>query len=79
MGARLCKTDELGYFEFGGSDIVMIFQDRSVAIEAEVGTKYLQGLRIGRRGKHHCSSLRAAGDPGGVLRIGDRETGPEGP
>ena len=48
VGAELRKGDEFGYFLFGGSDIVMIFQDVDLEIEAEVGTKYLQGQRLGR-------------------------------
>ena len=48
VGAELRKGDEFGYFLFGGSDIVMIFQDRGVVLDAEVGTKYLQGQRLGR-------------------------------
>jgi len=50
VGAELRKGDELGYFQFGGSDIVMLFPDRNVGLEAEAGTKYLQGQRIGRVG-----------------------------
>ena len=48
IGAQLRKGDEFGYFQFGGSDMVMLFQDRGIAWEAEVGTRYLQGQRIGR-------------------------------
>jgi phosphatidylserine decarboxylase len=47
IGARLQKGDEFGYFMFGGSDIVMLFQNKEVVIDAEVGKKYLQGQRIG--------------------------------
>ena len=47
VGAVLQKGDEFGFFLFGGSDIVILFQDRNVVIEAEVGKKYLQGQRIG--------------------------------
>ncbi|HXS75318.1 MAG TPA: phosphatidylserine decarboxylase [Terracidiphilus sp.] len=47
MGARLQKGDEFGYFMFGGSDIVMLFQSKNIVIDAEVGKKYLQGQRIG--------------------------------
>jgi len=47
VGARLRKGDEFGFFMFGGSDIVMLFQSRRVVINAKVGTKYLQGQRIG--------------------------------
>jgi phosphatidylserine decarboxylase len=48
VGAELRKGDEFGYFLFGGSDIVMVFQDRNIVLEAEVGAKYLQGQRIGQ-------------------------------
>ena len=47
VGARLQKGEEFGYFMFGGSDIVMLFQNKKVVINAEVGKKYLQGQRIG--------------------------------
>ena len=47
VGAKLQKGDEFGFFLFGGSDIVMLFQNKKVAIDAEVGKKYLQGQRIG--------------------------------
>ena len=47
VGAKLQKGDEFGFFLFGGSDIVMLFQNKKVVIDAEVGGKYLQGQRIG--------------------------------
>ena len=47
VGATLQKGDEFGYFLFGGSDIVTVFQDRNVLLDAEVGKKYLQGERLG--------------------------------
>jgi phosphatidylserine decarboxylase len=47
VGASLRKGDEFGFFLFGGSDIVMLFQNKKVVIDAEVGKKYLQGQRIG--------------------------------
>ena len=47
VGARLRKGDEFGFFLFGGSDIVMLFQNKRVVLDAEVGRKYLQGQRIG--------------------------------
>lgn len=47
VGATLPKGDEFGFFMFGGSDVVMLFQSKRVAIDAKVGTKYLQGQRIG--------------------------------
>jgi len=36
-----------GLLSFGGSDIVMLFQNKKVVIDAEVGRKYLHGQRIG--------------------------------
>jgi phosphatidylserine decarboxylase precursor len=47
VGAELRKGDQFGYFMFGGSDIVTVFQDRNVVLDAEVGKKYLQGQRLG--------------------------------
>jgi phosphatidylserine decarboxylase precursor len=47
VGDELRKGEEFGYFQFGGSDMVMLFP-AGVVLEAEVGTKYLQGQRIGR-------------------------------
>jgi phosphatidylserine decarboxylase len=47
LGATLQKGEEFGYFLFGGSDIVVVFQDKDVVLDAEVGKKYLQGQRIG--------------------------------
>ena len=46
-GDVLRKGDEFGYFLFGGSDIVMLFQNPRAALDAKVGTKYLQGEQIG--------------------------------
>ena len=47
VGDALRKGDEFGYFLFGGSDIVMLFQNPKTVLDAKVGTKYLQGERIG--------------------------------
>jgi phosphatidylserine decarboxylase len=47
-GERLRKGDEFGFFMYGGSDVVMLFQSKQVVIDAKAGTKYLQGQRIGR-------------------------------
>ena len=47
VGASLQKGDEFGFFLFGGSDIVTLFQNKKVVIDAEIGRKYLQGQRIG--------------------------------
>jgi phosphatidylserine decarboxylase precursor len=48
LGAVLQKGDEFGYFMFGGSDVVVLFQDKNVVLDAEIGRKYLQGQRIGQ-------------------------------
>jgi len=48
VGTELRKGEEFGYFMFGGSDIVTVFQDGHVVLDAEVGRKYLQGERLGR-------------------------------
>ncbi|MGH9443960.1 MAG: phosphatidylserine decarboxylase [Thermoanaerobaculia bacterium] len=47
VGAELRKGEEFGYFAFGGSDIVLLFENRGVKLDATVGQKYLQGERIG--------------------------------
>ncbi len=47
VGAELQKGDQFGYFLFGGSDIVILFQDKNVNIDAQVGKKYLQGQKLG--------------------------------
>jgi phosphatidylserine decarboxylase len=46
VGAVLTKGEEFGYFLFGGSDIVMLFQDRNLIVDAEVGAHYRQGRQI---------------------------------
>ena len=46
-GAVLHKGQEFGYFLFGGSDIIVLFQKDKVRITAEKGKKYLQGEKIG--------------------------------
>ena len=46
-GVKLQKGGQFGYFLFGGSDIVLLFQDKNVVIDAQVGTKYLQGESLG--------------------------------
>lgn len=47
VGATLAKGEEFGYFLFGGSDIVTLYQNPRVRFDAQVGTHYLQGSRIG--------------------------------
>ena len=47
-GVTLTKGDEISYFQFGGSDICLVFQRQSnVNITAAVGTHYKMGTVIG--------------------------------
>ena len=45
-GTKLVKGDEFGYFAFGGSDIIMLFE-KPVSLHAKAGTHYKQGGQIG--------------------------------
>lgn len=46
-GAKLFKGEEFGYFAFGGSDMVMLFEAGRVEFDAVIGTHYNQGRQIG--------------------------------
>ncbi|KAL2826709.1 phosphatidylserine decarboxylase-domain-containing protein [Aspergillus cavernicola] len=49
VGTQLHKGEELGYFQFGGSDVVLIFESRlNVQITMEQGRHYQMGSDIGR-------------------------------
>lgn len=46
-GVTLRKGEEISYFQFGGSDIVMVFErDSNVSITAQPGVHYKVGTRI---------------------------------
>ena len=47
VGATLAKGEEFGFFAFGGSDIVTLFEAGRVQLDANVGTHYNQGRQIG--------------------------------
>jgi phosphatidylserine decarboxylase precursor len=47
IGATLHKGEEFGFFQFGGSDVITLFQKDRVHITAEVGKHLLQGEAIG--------------------------------
>lgn len=51
LGAQLHKGEEIGYFQVGGSDTIVLFEKNRVEITAEVGQLYLQGAAIGRSGR----------------------------
>ena len=47
-GVTLRKGEELGYFQFGGSDIVVMFDSkRKVSLNAEAGVHYKMGVQLG--------------------------------
>jgi phosphatidylserine decarboxylase len=48
VGDRLVKGDEFGYFAFGGSDIIMLFEKDKATLSAERGRHYRKGERIGQ-------------------------------
>jgi phosphatidylserine decarboxylase len=45
-GARLTKGEELGFFAFGGSDIIMLFQQGKIKFNAKEKVHYKQGEQI---------------------------------
>lgn len=48
VGVTVRKGEELSYFQFGGSDIILLFEEKSnVSITAQVGVHYKMGTRIG--------------------------------
>jgi len=47
-GTTLRKGEEFGFFAFGGSDIIMLFEANRVEITAKVNTQVKQGERIGQ-------------------------------
>ncbi len=46
VGASLAKGEEFGYFTFGGSDIIVMFEKDKVRITAQIDTHYNQGKKI---------------------------------
>jgi phosphatidylserine decarboxylase len=49
VGASLHKGEEMGYFQFGGSDFIMVFERRcQVELTCRVDAHYVQGSAIGR-------------------------------
>ncbi len=48
VGAALRKGEEFGFFSFGGSDIVTLFEAGRVRLDATVGSHYNQGREIGQ-------------------------------
>jgi phosphatidylserine decarboxylase len=49
VGVTVRKGEELAYFQFGGSDIILLFEARSnVSLTAQVNVHYKMGTRIGQ-------------------------------
>ncbi|KAL4962059.1 phosphatidylserine decarboxylase [Aspergillus stella-maris] len=49
VGTQLHKGEEIGYFQFGGSDVVLIFESRmSVEMTMTQGKHYKMGTEVGR-------------------------------
>ena len=46
VGATLAKGEEFGYFTFGGSDIIIMFEANRVKVPAQGGPPYRQGKAI---------------------------------
>ena len=47
-GVTLRKGEEIGYFQFGGSDVVVMFESkRKIKLDAKVGVHYKMGVQIG--------------------------------
>ncbi|MBV9962721.1 MAG: phosphatidylserine decarboxylase [Parafilimonas sp.] len=47
-GATLAKGDEFGFFAYGGSDIIMLFEKDAVKFTAFANTHYSQGKKIAK-------------------------------
>lgn len=48
VGVTVRKGEELSYFQFGGSDIILVFEAASnVSLTAQLGVHYKMGTRIG--------------------------------
>lgn len=48
VGVTLRKGEELGYFQFGGSDVVVMFEAKGkVKLNVETGVHYKMGVQIG--------------------------------
>lgn len=67
VGRQLHKGQELGYFAFGGSDFVMVFEPRG-----NVHLDWQQGVREVNPGRHQQKSRRHQHDDAGDHERDDR-------
>ena len=57
VGSRIRKGEELGYFQFGGSDFVMVFErDARLTLHCQPEQHFLQGAAVG-----HCAGAGRGG------------------
>jgi len=47
-GTTLAKGDEFGFFAYGGSDIIMLFEPDAIKFTAFARKHYLQGQKIAK-------------------------------
>jgi phosphatidylserine decarboxylase len=47
-GSKLVKGEEFGFFAYGGSDIIMLFEKDTVKFTAFANRHYLQGEKIAK-------------------------------
>ena len=47
-GAKLAKGDEFGFFAYGGSDIIMLFEPGRIKFTSLFKKHYLQGEKIAK-------------------------------
>jgi phosphatidylserine decarboxylase len=48
VGVTLRKGEEIAYFQFGGSDIIVLFEAKSnISFTAQPGVHYKTGTKIG--------------------------------
>lgn len=57
LGECLIKGEEFGYFSFGGSDIITLFEADRVELTATIGRHYKQGQQIGHVKKSYRDDL----------------------
>jgi phosphatidylserine decarboxylase len=51
-GTKLVKGEEFGYFCYGGSDMILLFQPGKIELTFTPGKHYKQGEKIGQAAWH---------------------------
>lgn len=70
LGSPIRKGEELGYFQFGGSDFVMVFERRAhLALSCQPEQHFLQGAAVGRcRDGEPAARRGRASEPGAEIK-----------